>query len=107
MYKVMSLYKPGHHLSSFGFSILDKYSLLFNQASLGCEICEFLIDTADQYLQSNKSEAAINATIYKLCNDLPDTFQSFVSVQVSIWILNLKDKYNVAIAKALSSQMIS
>ncbi|XP_064595110.1 uncharacterized protein LOC135461774 [Liolophura sinensis] len=47
------------------------------EASLGCEICEFLIDTADQYLQNNKSEAAINATLYKLCNDLPDTFQSF------------------------------
>ncbi|XP_046568784.1 uncharacterized protein LOC124277160 isoform X9 [Haliotis rubra] len=41
-------------------------------AGPGCDLCEFLINTIDQYLQQNKSEAAINATITKFCNELPE-----------------------------------
>ncbi|XP_067671257.1 uncharacterized protein [Haliotis asinina] len=41
-------------------------------AGPGCELCEFLIKTIDQYLQQNKSEAAINATVTKICDDLPE-----------------------------------
>ncbi|XP_048248448.1 uncharacterized protein LOC124149338 isoform X6 [Haliotis rufescens] len=41
-------------------------------AGPGCELCEFLVNTIDQYLKQNKSETAINATVTKICNDLPE-----------------------------------
>jgi saposin len=36
------------------------------------------VQTVDTYLKNNKSEAAINATIYKLCNDLPGSLKDLV-----------------------------
>jgi len=36
-----------------------------------CELCEFLMETVNSYLKDNKTEAAINATVWKICNDLP------------------------------------
>ncbi|XP_071108278.1 uncharacterized protein [Haliotis cracherodii] len=57
-------------------------------AGPGCELCEFLINTIDQYLKQNKSEAAINATVTKICNDLPeplkDTCNSFAPQLVKV-----------------------
>ncbi|KAK7475401.1 hypothetical protein BaRGS_00033351, partial [Batillaria attramentaria] len=40
-----------------------------------CELCELIVQTVDQYLKDNKSIAAINGTVYKLCNDLPGTIK--------------------------------
>ena len=48
--------------------------------SPACELCELLVQTIDQYLKDNKTEAAINATVYKLCNDLPDTLKTTVRI---------------------------
>ena len=44
-----------------------------------CELCELLVQTIDQYLKDNHTEAAINATVYKLCNDLTGTLKDTVS----------------------------
>nr|KAG5690865.1 hypothetical protein BaRGS_028897 [Batillaria attramentaria] len=44
-----------------------------------CELCELIVQTVDQYLKDNKSIAAINGTVYKLCNDLPGTIKDTVS----------------------------
>ncbi|XP_048248449.1 uncharacterized protein LOC124149338 isoform X7 [Haliotis rufescens] len=57
-------------------------------AGPGCELCEFLVNTIDQYLKQNKSETAINATVTKICNDLPeplkDTCNSFAPQLVKV-----------------------
>ncbi|XP_041364558.1 uncharacterized protein LOC121379934 [Gigantopelta aegis] len=37
-----------------------------------CALCEFLVQTIDKYIKQNKSEAAINQTVYKICNSLPE-----------------------------------
>ncbi|XP_076453804.1 uncharacterized protein LOC143288969 isoform X2 [Babylonia areolata] len=42
---------------------------------LVCELCELLVQEVDKYLAENSTEAAINATVYKLCNDLPDSIK--------------------------------
>ncbi|ESO89053.1 hypothetical protein LOTGIDRAFT_154130 [Lottia gigantea] len=49
-----------------------------NQAGGACELCEFVVQAVDQYIEQNKSEAAINATLYKICNKLPDIIKSTV-----------------------------
>ena len=54
---------------------------LLLQDGPACELCELLVQTIDQYLKDNKTAAAINATVYKLCNDLPDTLKTTVSIQ--------------------------
>ncbi|XP_070185275.1 uncharacterized protein [Littorina saxatilis] len=58
------------------------------QAGPACELCELLVQTVDQYLKDNKTEAAINATVYKVCGDLPgtlkDTCMTFAPQLVSI-----------------------
>ncbi|KAL8604517.1 hypothetical protein ACOMHN_015801 [Nucella lapillus] len=41
-----------------------------------CAVCELLVKTVDQYLEENKTEAAINSTVYKLCNALPDSIKA-------------------------------
>ncbi|KAK6187859.1 hypothetical protein SNE40_005792 [Patella caerulea] len=46
------------------------------EGSAGCELCEFVVQLIDGFVQQNSSEAAINATIYKVCNSLPDPIKS-------------------------------
>ncbi|KAL3875979.1 hypothetical protein ACJMK2_033872, partial [Sinanodonta woodiana] len=38
---------------------------------LECNLCKFLVSSVDQLLGNNKTEAAINSTLMKLCNSLP------------------------------------
>ncbi|KAL5017887.1 hypothetical protein ScPMuIL_003609 [Solemya velum] len=52
------------------------------QASTLCTVCEFLVKTLDFLLEGNKSEAAVNSTIYELCNLLPGTDKAFVSDRI-------------------------
>ena len=52
-------------------------------AGPACELCQLLVQTVDQYLKDNHTEAAINATVYKLCNELPGTLKDTVSLDDS------------------------
>ncbi|XP_025095361.1 prosaposin-like isoform X1 [Pomacea canaliculata] len=54
------------------------YQLLLKEIEAGplCDLCELVIQTVDTYLKDNKTEAAINATVYKVCNSLPDPIKS-------------------------------
>jgi saposin len=38
------------------------------------------VQTVDTYLKNNKSEAAINATVYKVCNSLPASLKDMVTI---------------------------
>ena len=44
-----------------------------------CALCELLVQSIDKYIKQNKSEAAINQTVYKICNSLPDPIKGAVS----------------------------
>jgi saposin len=47
-------------------------------AGPACTLCELIVQTVDTYLMNNKSEAAINATVYKVCNSLPASLKDMV-----------------------------
>lgn len=54
--------------------------VLLQAASLECELCEFVVMEADTYLKNkNFTPAEVNNTVYQLCQELPATFQGFVS----------------------------
>ena len=45
---------------------------MYLQEDLGCDVCKFVIQYIERELNSSKSIAAINATLEKLCNAIPD-----------------------------------
>lgn len=69
------------YLSASRSYFSSTYVTLYQLPSAGpaCELCELLVQTVDQYLKDNKTEAAINATVYKVCGDLPGTLKDTVS----------------------------
>jgi hypothetical protein len=52
-----------------------------------CDLCELIVQTVDTYLKNNKSEAAINATVYKLCNSLPASLKDLVRLCLETWTI--------------------
>lgn len=45
-----------------------------------CDICELVIRGIDDLVGKNASEEKINSTIYEICNDLPGSAKTFVSL---------------------------
>ncbi|KAL4240574.1 hypothetical protein ACF0H5_001366 [Mactra antiquata] len=46
------------------------------QDTLECQICKFAIQAVDEILGTNRSVAAVNDTLMKVCNSLPDELKS-------------------------------
>ena len=42
-------------------------------------MCKFVCELVDKYIENNKTEAAINATLEKVCNSLPGEIGDLVS----------------------------
>ncbi|XP_053381659.1 uncharacterized protein LOC123562193 [Mercenaria mercenaria] len=48
-----------------------------NVGDIKCDICTLIIQGLDEIIGKNSSEQKINATIYKICNDLPGSAKSY------------------------------
>lgn len=65
---------------SYSFSLCSHTCMCLQVAGLECELCEFVVMEADAYLKDKQfTPAEVNNTVYKLCQELPATFLSFVS----------------------------
>ena len=49
-----------------------------------CELCKFVIELVDKFVQNNRTEAAINSTLEKICNSLPGDIGKSVSIVIQI-----------------------
>lgn len=43
--------------------------------SLGCQVCEFVVQIVDEYIKNNSTGESINTTVYKICALLPEPIQ--------------------------------
>ena len=56
-------------------------------STIGCDICEFLVAEADNILKENKSKDVLNATLFKVCDQLPAEIKLTVSIANLILII--------------------
>ena len=54
-----------------------------------CQLCELVVQAVDVYLKDNQTEAAINATVYDICDSLPEPIKTTVSLIANIIIWSL------------------
>lgn len=62
------------------FSVTEDVKIEEKVGDVKCDICELIIRGIDELVGKNASEEKINATIYEICNDLPGTAKTFVSI---------------------------
>lgn len=70
-----------------GYKIWKWFSIVLNlvfvhifKDDLVCDVCELVITLLDDELKKNQSEKALNETLYKLCDTLPDALKLLVSI---------------------------
>ncbi|XP_052070706.1 uncharacterized protein LOC127709288 isoform X2 [Mytilus californianus] len=56
------------------------------EASPGCTLCKFIVQTISNYTTQNQSAAAINASVYNLCNELPALLKNLCTTYAPIII---------------------
>ncbi|CAC5390393.1 PSAP [Mytilus coruscus] len=56
------------------------------KASPGCTLCKFIVQTISNYTTQNQSAAAINASVYNLCNELPALLKNLCTTYAPIII---------------------
>lgn len=49
----------------------------------GCNLCQFIVNYADQYIESNRTMTKINEALNKVCDIFPAGFQELVSFRRS------------------------
>ncbi|KAK3608183.1 hypothetical protein CHS0354_039197 [Potamilus streckersoni] len=63
-------------------------------SSIGCDICEFLVAEADTILKENKSKDVLNATLFKVCDQLPAEIKLTCEVLVPQIVIVLSNGAN-------------
>ncbi|VDI05928.1 saposin [Mytilus galloprovincialis] len=56
------------------------------EASPGCTLCKFIVQAVSNYTTQNQSAAAINASVYQVCNELPALLKNLCQTYAPIII---------------------
>ncbi|CAG2223654.1 PSAP [Mytilus edulis] len=70
----------------FGPKKIEKMITEKVEASPGCTLCKFIVQAVSNYTTQNQSAAAINASVYQVCNELPALLKNLCQTYAPIII---------------------